>query len=348
MNSIFSSQLLHWYDDHGRKDLPWQQARNAYRVWVSEIMLQQTQVSTVIGYFERFMQRFPSISHLALANEEEVLALWSGLGYYRRARLLHQTAIIIHHQFQGIFPCDPEQLKTLPGIGPSTASAIASLAYDKAAAILDGNVKRVLSRYFMIDGPPNHSSTQKTLWQLAKQCLPRARYADYTQAIMDLGATCCTPQNPSCHICPLQETCLAKQNNKVDEYPHKNPKKTIPTKIQQFILLHTPEKAIYLEKKPSEGLWGGLWCLPAIDIGACPTDHMLHTYHLKTETPQKLMSLKHSFTHFKLDIHAISMQTLSQPSELPQLSGRWLTFSCIEQFGLPKPVKVIIERFLET
>lgn len=347
MSHQFSSNLLTWYDEHGRKDLPWQHPRNAYRVWVSEIMLQQTQVKTVLPYFERFIQRFSSVSALAQANEEEVLALWSGLGYYSRARHLHKTARIIHNDFLGIFPSDPEQLMTLPGIGPSTAAAIASLAYDKAAAILDGNVKRVLSRYFMIDGPPNHSATQKTLWQLAKQCMPAVRCADYSQAIMDLGATCCTPKNPLCPACPLQKTCLSKQNNKVDEYPNKNAKKKLPTKQQQFILLHTLENSIYLEKRPSKGLWGGLWCLPIIDIAECPNRFIEHTYALEATSPHALMNLKHSFSHFNLHIHALSMQVLTNQLETTTLSGRWITAHSLKQYGLPKPVSTIINHFLK-
>lgn len=346
MSDTFSQALLAWFDEHGRKDLPWQHPRSAYRVWISEIMLQQTQVKTVIPYFERFIQRFPSVSALAFANEDEVLALWSGLGYYSRARHLHQTAMIIHRDFQGTFPNTLEQLETLPGIGPSTAAAIISLAFDKPAAILDGNVKRVLSRYYMISGMPGQSVTQKTLWQRAQQCIPMKRCADYSQAIMDLGATCCSRQNPLCHLCPLQGTCLAKQANKVAEFPNRNPKKRLPIKHQQFILLHTEDNTIYLEKRPSPGLWGGLWCLPSIDITECPKRYAMDFYHLKTTDPEALLSIKHSFSHFHLHIQALAMQALNTYTKQDSnLSGHWLTANDIKQCGLPKPISTIIHYF---
>ena len=209
----FSLPLLEWFNCHGRKDLPWQHPRSAYRVWISEIMLQQTQVKTVIPYFNHFIAKFPDIQQLAHAYEDRVLAQWSGLGYYSRARNLHKTAKIICEKYKGEFPRELADLIALPGIGPSTAAAIASQAFNQATPILDGNVKRVLCRYFLIDGWPEHSSVKQKLWQLAKECMPTERCADYTQAIMDLGATRCTARNPDCANCPLQYTCLAKHHN---------------------------------------------------------------------------------------------------------------------------------------
>lgn len=217
----FSKPLLLWFTLHGRKNLPWQHPRTPYRVWISEIMLQQTQVQTVIPYFERFMQRFPNISDLALAHEDDVLSLWSGLGYYSRARNLHQTAKIILQHHQGIFPNDYTLLNELPGIGPSTAAAILSQAFNKPAAILDGNVKRVLTRFFRIQGHPEQTQVKKTLWELADSCMPQENCADYTQAIMDLGATCCTTKNPHCPNCPLQKNCLAFKHQEQYLYPTK-------------------------------------------------------------------------------------------------------------------------------
>ncbi|WP_019217249.1 A/G-specific adenine glycosylase [Legionella tunisiensis] len=218
----FSNLLLAWFDLHGRKDLPWQHPRSAYRVWISEIMLQQTQVKTVIPYFNRFIDSFPDVWQLAKASEDQVLAHWSGLGYYSRARNLSQTAKIICEKYAGEFPLALVDLVALPGIGPSTAAAIASQAFNQPTAILDGNVKRVLCRYFLIEGWPEQSAIKQRLWQLANQCMPRQRCADYTQAIMDLGATCCTVRQPNCASCPIQKTCLANIHHKTAFYPQKN------------------------------------------------------------------------------------------------------------------------------
>lgn len=231
LNQLFSQLLLDWYDLHGRKDLPWQLPRSPYRVWVSEIMLQQTQVQTVIPYFNRFIEHFPDIFLLANAEEDEVLSLWSGLGYYSRARNLHNTAKIISDQYNGVFPEDLNILVQLPGIGPSTAAAILSQAFNKPAAILDGNVKRVLSRFFLIEGWPEQAQVKKKLWGLASSCMPNERCADYTQAIMDLGATCCTNKNPQCLRCPVKNHCLAFHNKKQHLYPTKKNKETAPNII---------------------------------------------------------------------------------------------------------------------
>jgi len=227
----FTRPLLTWFGEHGRKDLPWQHPRSAYRVWISEIMLQQTQVKTVIPYFLRFLARFPDIKTLAQADEDDVLSCWSGLGYYSRARNLHKTALIIAENFKGQFPDDIKELVQLPGIGDSTAAAIASLAYNKPTAILDGNVKRVLSRYFQVRGLSQQSAVKQKLMTIANQCMSHDFCADYTQAIMDLGATCCTVKTPACTRCPLQTTCGAYKNNQVADYPEKKPKKNIISEI---------------------------------------------------------------------------------------------------------------------
>ena len=340
--------MLHWFDEHGRKDLPWQYPRSAYRVWVSEIMLQQTQVKTVIPYFTHFLARFPDIETLAIALLDDVLAHWSGLGYYSRARNLHKTAIIIEKDFQGEFPRELQALIKCPGIGPSTAAAVLSLAYDKPTAILDGNVKRVLSRYFLINGGLSETSVQQKLWQLANECMPKKRCADYTQAIMDFGAICCTSKNPHCASCPLQTTCLANINNQVSNYPQKKQKKILPIKQQQFLLLHTGNDLIYLEKRPSSGLWGGLWCLPSIDMSQSPANYVLETYFLRTEHPQTLMTMKHSFSHFHLHINAISMQIDIKPGIQATSLGRWFSADELPSLGLAKPVSVILDYFFTT
>lgn len=346
LQESFSQPLLRWYDEHGRKDLPWQNPRSDYRVWVSEIMLQQTQVKTVIPYFNRFIHTFSDVYALAKAAEDEVLAHWSGLGYYSRARYLHQTAKIICTDFNGVFPSDIEQLKQLPGIGPSTAAAIASLAYQQPTAILDGNVKRVLSRYFLIEGNPQKSHVHQQLWALATHCMPNTRCADYTQAIMDLGATCCTSKHPQCSVCPLQDSCLAKQQNEVHNYPHKKPKKTLSTKHQQFLVIHTTEPLIFLEKRPPTGLWGGLWCLPSIEPSECPKDFIAKKYQLKTEKATELMSMRHTFTHFHLQINAISLRTKPVINTLRESNDGWFAPQDLSSLGLAKPVSDIIQYFL--
>ncbi|KGP64137.1 DNA glycosylase [Legionella norrlandica] len=308
LNHQFSQLLLDWYDLHGRKDLPWQSPRTPYRVWVSEIMLQQTQVQTVIPYFNRFIEHFPEIALVARAEEDEVLSLWSGLGYYSRARNLHKTAQIINEQYHGLFPEDLDALVQLPGIGASTAAAILSQAFNKPTAILDGNVKRVLSRYFLVDGWPEQAQVKKKLWDLAYSCMPEERCADYTQAIMDLGATRCTNKNPDCLHCPLQKHCLAFQKNEQLLYPTKKIKKQRPIFSQQLLVLHNEEGQIYLEKRPPTGLWGGLWCFPALDSEACPSQYIELHYKLKGEKPELITKFKHSFSHFHLEITALSIK----------------------------------------
>ena len=342
----FSRPLLHWFDEHGRQDLPWQHPRSPYRVWVSEIMLQQTQVKTAIPYFNRFLHRFPDVHHLASATEDEVLAYWSGLGYYSRARNLLKAAAIISSNFNGEFPNDVQQLIKLPGIGPSTAAAITSLAFEMPTAILDGNVKRVLSRYFLIGGAIDKAATHHKLWQLATECMPRERCADYTQAIMDLGATCCTARNPTCSTCPLQTTCLAKKMNDVSNYPNKKIKKTLPIKQQQFLLLHTSDHSIYLERRPSKGLWGGLWCLPSIEASDCPIDYVSKNYSLQTKKANELMSINHTFSHFHLHIKAMSIHINLATNPHNNCRGRWFASKDLAMVGLAKPVNDIIQHFL--
>lgn len=258
----FAQQLLHWFDDHGRYHLPWQQSRNGYRVWVSEIMLQQTQVATVIPYFERFMQRFPSVEALAQAEQDDVLSLWTGLGYYSRARNLHASAISICEQHQGQMPSDLGSLIALKGIGRSTAGAIMSQAFDQPGVILDGNVKRLLTRLHGIEGWPGLSHIEKQLWQLATELTPTQRNADYSQAIMDLGATVCKPKQPLCVTCPMQSTCQALANDTVAQIPTPKPKKVLPQKTVSVLLLKNPQGQIQLQQRPAKGIWGGLWSLP--------------------------------------------------------------------------------------
>lgn len=343
---FFSRQLLSWFDQNGRKNLPWQNPREPYKVWLSEVMLQQTQVKTVIPYFNRFIKQYPALEDLAKASEDEVLSLWSGLGYYSRGRNLHKTAKIIIERYQGHFPQTESELAQLPGIGPSTAAAIAAQAFNQPAAILDGNVKRVLARYFQIDGWPQQAATHQKLLQKARQCLPDHRFADYTQAIMDLGALCCTPKKPSCDQCPLQSTCLAYQNKVVSDYPHKKAQKQRPIRHQQFLLLYNSERQIYLEKKPPTGLWGGLWCFPSIGQEDCPIAYILQNYTYKSEKASDLlMSLKHSFSHFDLHIDAKSIRVSADGFQINESSGSWFAKDQLRKIGLAKPISLILEHW---
>lgn len=272
----FNKKILDWFQHHGRKHLPWQKKVSLYRVWISEIMLQQTQVATVIPYFERFLAAFPNVKKLAETNLDEVLHLWTGLGYYARARNLHKTAQIIQAEFKGKFPKNLDTLLTLPGIGRSTASAILALSQNQRHPILDGNVKRVLSRHFAIQGWPGHPNVEKTLWDLSERLTPLNNVNYYTQAMMDLGATLCTRARPQCEICPLKKSCLAKKYDKVFEFPASrvkltkgNPTQSLPRKPKRkmtVLLLVDSHHHILLEKRPNSGIWGGLWSLPELSF----------------------------------------------------------------------------------
>lgn len=339
----FTLPLLAWHDIHGRKHLPWKHPVDAYRVWLSEVMLQQTQVKTVIPYFLKFIDRFPDLHTLAHASEDEVLSLWSGLGYYSRGRCLHQTARIINTTYHGQFPENIHILVQLPGIGPSTAAAIASQAFHQPTAIFDGNVRRVLSRYFMISGVS--TQTLKVLKKRADECMSHERPADYTQAIMDLGATCCTARNPQCTICPIRTNCLANLNAVVTQYPCKKPKKELPIKQQQFLLMHNQKGQIYLEKRSSKGLWGGLWCTPSIECDIDPYHFIQSSYSHHVLNIQPLMIIKHQFTHFKLNIHALAMSVETSQQAHPEHQNGWFSHTETIKLGLPKPISHMIERF---
>ena len=304
----FGARLLAWYDHHGRKMLPWKRVRDPYRIWVSEIMLQQTQVATVIPYFERFIKRFPDIRTLARARADSVLHLWSGLGYYARARNLHKAARQIVTDHDGKFPRDIESAVHLPGIGRSTAGAILALAFNQRHAILDGNVKRVLARYHAMDTPLNTQTAGAKLWELAQRHTPRIRIADYTQAIMDLGATVCTRANPDCVRCPVRVGCKARTLGTPQNFPVIAKRKTLPVKKVNMLLIRDTRNRVLLVKRPPAGLWGGLWGLPECtqkNVRAwCQT-------HIGLDIrPQKMWPMfRHSFSHFHLDITPIPART---------------------------------------
>ncbi len=339
----FAQQLLLWFDDHGRYHLPWQQNRNGYRVWVSEIMLQQTQVATVIPYFERFMQRFPSVEALAQAEQDDVLSLWTGLGYYSRARNLHASAISICEQHQGQMPSDLGSLIALKGIGRSTAGAIMSQAFDQPGVILDGNVKRLLTRLHGIEGWPRLSHIEKQLWQLATELTPTQRNADYSQAIMDLGATVCKPKQPLCVTCPMQSTCQALANDTVAQIPTPKPKKVLPQKTVSVLLLKNPQGQIQLQQRPAKGIWGGLWSLPEYaNLTALHAHLALSGLPINTQT---LPTIKHVFSHYKLSIQPHLLQLQHQPTKVAENEqSRWYDAAQLHTIGLATPIKKLLEK----
>jgi len=332
----FSSKLLQWYDLHGRKDLPWQQSINAYRVWVSEIMLQQTQVNTVTPYYLRFMHRFANVDALAAASTDEVMHHWSGLGYYSRARNLHATALRIRDEFSSQFPNDIDLLQSLPGIGRSTAGAICAIAFNSPCAILDGNVKRVLARHNNIDGWPGKSSVAKQLWQIAEQHTPTQRNRDYTQAIMDLGATVCTRSKPRCNDCPVMKTCIACAEQTMHELPGKKPKKVLPEKSAKLLLIENSDGEILLFKKPPTGVWGGLWSLPdELEIDAAMQLDMHSTWPM----------LRHTFSHYHFDITPVHCKLSRFTGTMDGANQLWYNISMPPNIGIAAPIKKLLQQY---
>lgn len=343
--SVFSQQVLRWFDQYGRKGLPWQQPRTAYRVWLSEIMLQQTQVKTVIPYFLKFIDHFPTVHDLAGAKEDDVMSLWAGLGYYARARNLHRCAKTVVSAWQGVFPDNVDDLQSLPGIGRSTAGAIVAQAYGKRAVILDGNVKRVLCRYRMIAGWPGTTSVQKRLWQLADELTPEARVADYTQAMMDLGATCCTRSHPRCVDCPVRSNCQAYAQSRVADFPEKKPRKVLPVKTTHMLVCRYRAE-ILMYKRPPAGLWGSLWCLPELE-GPLSDEQLRHVleekFGLDMLSATAGTGFRHSFSHFHLDIRPWHIQVEDQASTVREACFSWFHPETAMTLGIPRPVERIIQ-----
>lgn len=327
MSASFAQRVLKWFDHSGRTHLPWQQNPTPYRVWISEIMLQQTQVTTVIPYYQRFMQTFPDIQSLANAPLDSVLKHWEGLGYYTRARNLHKAAQIIRDQYAGHFPTTLTAVEALPGIGRSTAGAILSLACNQAHAILDGNVKRVLARYHAVEGYPGQTAVQKQLWAYAEQHLPKERNAAYTQAMMDLGATLCTRSHPACLLCPIQADCQAFKLGKPEAYPSPRPARELPEKQAVALILRNAKGEIALEKRPPTGIWGGLWSFPEFHDQAAALASIA-TQPLAVAT---LPVLTHSFSHFTLhltplvvdvtDLHTVTHRVMDRDNWLWYKAG---------------------------
>lgn len=306
----FSASVLKWFELHGRKHLPWQHNPTPYRVWVSEIMLQQTQVTTVIPYFEKFMQSFPDVGALAAATQDQVLQHWSGLGYYARGRNLHAAAQIVAEQYGGVFPLTSEGLVALPGIGRSTAGAILSLASGQSASILDGNVKRVLCRHYQVEGWYGQSAVEKYLWGLTDAVTPTDRTGDYNQAMMDLGATLCTRSSPACERCPLVKTCRATATNNPTDWPHKKPKKEKPHRTTWMLILENTKGELLMVRRPPSGIWGGLWGFPQFDDKAAAMEIVKQMGSVQGRSRQ-WSPVQHTFTHFHLKISPLYVRLKS-------------------------------------
>lgn len=340
----FSNAVLRWFDQHGRKNLPWQHNKTPYRVWISEIMLQQTQVTTVIPYFENFMRRFPDLKTLAKASVDDVLHAWAGLGYYSRARNLHKAAQMVLKEFAGKFPDNLEDLMTLPGIGRSTAGAILSIAFGQRATILDGNVKRVLARFLAVREPLSNRNTEAALWAAAEDMTPTKRSADYTQAIMDLGATHCTLRQPQCPQCPLAAHCQGYAEGIAALLPIKKATKVIPTREATFIILEQDSK-ILLEKRPPYGIWGGLWSLP--EISGKPNHKAIREYcnevlRYRPKSLEILKPFRHTFSHYHLEIHPVVVKTLPTAKIMADDRQIWYNLKQPKAVGLPKPIQTIV------
>ncbi|MCB5188846.1 A/G-specific adenine glycosylase [Methylobacillus caricis] len=339
-----SERLIAWQKVHGRHDLPWQDTQDPYAIWVSEIMLQQTQVAAVIGYYQKFMQRFPDIASLAIASQDDVMQHWSGLGYYSRARNLHKAAQIIMQQHDGRFPQHFDAIQALPGIGRSTAAAISSFAFGFSQPILDGNVKRVFARHFLVEGWPGLPKVEKAMWQIAENMQPEHEMGAYAQGLMDLGATLCTRSRPRCLDCPLHESCGAYLQQRVKELPASKPRKAIPEKQVQMVILQHGERVL-LEKRPGSGIWGGLWSLPelALDDDAIAwSQQRLHMHGLVLLEP--LPQLTHVFTHFKLHIRPQPVMALESPLSLQEPGWEWMELPRAIEAALPVPVRKILQQ----
>ncbi|MBN3855329.1 A/G-specific adenine glycosylase [Paraburkholderia sp. Ac-20340] len=344
----FAPRLIAWQREHGRHDLPWQNTRDAYRIWLSEIMLQQTQVSTVIPYYARFLDRFPTVEALANAPVDDVMALWAGLGYYTRARNLYRCAQVVAEQHGGQFPRTVEGLAELPGIGRSTAAAIASFAFGARETILDGNVKRVLARVFGVEGFPGEKRVENGMWTLAESLVPDAAATDadvssYTQGLMDLGATLCTRGKPDCERCPFADDCVAKTTNRQRQLPASRPKKAVPLR-QTWMLVLMDGDSVMLEKRPPSGIWGGLWSLPeAADEAALAA--RAEGFGADVATVSPLAPLTHTFTHFKLDIEPRVAELGRKGGKLVAQEAEtvWVSLPDIDAYGVPAPVRKVLD-----
>lgn len=340
----FSARIVAWQKAHGRHDLPWQRTRDPYRIWVSEIMLQQTQVAAVVGYFRRFMDRCPNVQSLAAASEDEVMSLWSGLGYYARARNLHKAARRIVGDFGGQFPDTAEKIAELPGIGRSTAAAIAAFAFGERGAILDGNVKRVLARHRAVDGFPGSAKVESRLWDIAGEMLPGSRTSieAYTQGLMDLGATICTRGKPACDRCPVAIDCIARVEDRVGELPVPRPKKSYPSRLTRWLVLRHAGRVL-LEKRPPSGIWGGLLAFPELR-GEDAVTECLARFGCVVSSHRDLPVFEHGFTHFKLVVRPLVCEVDKVALRAEESNAAWLEENSAVAAALPAPVRNLLLR----
>lgn len=349
----FASRLLDWHSHCGRADLPWQQDPSAYRVWVSEIMLQQTQVATVIPYFGRFMERFPDVTTLAEAPLDAVLHLWAGLGYYARARNLHRAATVIRDRYHGEFPQRFDDVVALPGVGRSTAGAILALSAGQRHPILDGNVKRVLARFYGVEGWPGQAAVARRLWAHAERLTPHKHVARYTQAIMDLGATLCTRTQPDCGQCPVHSGCAARKASRQGELPAPRPRKTLPVRRTTMLLLRNGRGEIMLQQRPAMGIWGGLWSLPEPGAGPLSDADIAHWcsqhLHCDAHEMQRWPLTRHTFTHFHLDIEPVVAKAISVRSGVMDCASTvWYNTEQPVPVGLAAPVQRLLQQVIES
>ena len=340
--SAFAQQLLAWFDTSGRHDLPWQHPREPYRVWLSEIMLQQTQVQTVIPYFERFVRELPTLAALAEADEDRVIALWAGLGYYARARNLHKAARLCMERHGGELPTDFEALSALPGIGRSTAGAILAQAHGLLFPILDGNVKRVLCRFHGVAGWPGSTAVEKQLWEHAQANLPTERLADYTQAIMDFGATLCTRSDPSCVLCPLQANCVALREGRIAELPESKPGKPLPERRTLMLLLTDDEGRVLLARRPPPGVWSGMWSLPEVEDHDQAREFVAAHSSADFEAGTPLPLIEHTFSHYRLHIAPLYWRQAAPAARIGDNAHRWQALESLDEVGLPAPVRKLL------
>lgn len=341
----FSDAILAWYEKYGRKTLPWQLNKTPYKVWLSEIMLQQTQVATVIPYFERFIERFPTVRDLANAEQDEVLHLWTGLGYYARARNLHKAAKIIVSDHGGEFPTDIELVMALPGIGRSTAGAVLSLSLKQHHPILDGNVKRTLARCYAVEGWPGKKPVENKLWEIASQNTPATGVERYNQAMMDMGAMICTRSKPKCELCPVADICQARAMDRQADFPGKKPRKALPEKQAWFAIFQHGDE-IWLEQRPPAGIWGGLWCFPQHDSEnlRAVIEQRLGSEAARIREGEQLNAFRHTFSHYHLDIVPVRFRLDRMPNIVTESGkGQWYSLSQPPKIGLAAPVLQILE-----
>lgn len=342
----FAARVVRWQRRHGRHGLPWQRTRDAYRIWLSEVMLQQTQVATVLPYFERFTARFPTVADLAAASEEEVLALWSGLGYYARARNLHRAARVVVERHGGAFPTRFEDLAQLPGVGRSTAGAIAAFAGGERRAILDANVRRVLARHAGIGGDATSAATAARLWSEAEARLPRTSIEAYTQGVMDLGAELCGARNPACLLCPVAEDCVARREERVGELPGRRARAAVRRRrVAMLVVLSRGE--VLLEKRPSSGIWGGLWSLPETPVDGDPEAELRSRFGIAATRVTPLEPFEHAFTHFTLEVTPWRVEIRKPPAIAAGKGTTWLALGDIPGAALPSPIKKLLQRLAD-